>query len=114
MTELKNCLRAFNDPHPGVPGDAVLVVHHVVAGLEIVEEPGGVALAGTGSAVRAPPAGEVGLGEDGELRTREDAAPLERAHLDGQVQPLVAVLTPEGSQVRAALVLAHGPNLASA
>ena len=34
--------------HAGVAGHAVLVVHDVVAGLEVVEEPLGVALAGAG------------------------------------------------------------------
>ena len=53
--------------HAGVAGDAVVVVHDVVAGLEVVEEAGRVALARAGLAVGAAPAGEVGLGEHRQL-----------------------------------------------
>src|SRR3546814_9178379 len=50
--------------HAGVAGHAVLVVHHVVARLEVVEEALGVALADSGLAVGPAPAGEIVLGDD--------------------------------------------------
>jgi hypothetical protein len=53
--------------HAGVAGHAVLVVHDVVAGLEVLEEPGALALGGAGPPVGAPTTGEVGLGDDGQL-----------------------------------------------
>ena len=72
---------AFDAPdgalgHPRVAADAVLVVHDEVAGLERVVE----VCAATRAprpAVHTPPAGEVGLGDHGHLRPRDDDAALE-------------------------------------
>src|SRR5690606_7212127 len=64
--------------HAAVPGDAVLVVHDVVARLEVVEEAGGVGAATAGHAVGAAPSGEVALAEEGELQVGEDDPTLER------------------------------------
>ena len=64
--------------HAAVARDAVLVVHDVVAGLEVVEERAGVAAPRSRPAVGAAPAGEVGLGEHRELDRREDEAAVER------------------------------------
>ena len=76
--------------HAPEPGDAVLVVHDEVAGLEVVEEPLGVgAPAGPHRPVRAPPAGEVGLGEHRELDGREDEPALERRDHDVELQAVL-------------------------
>ena len=65
--------------HPAVAGDAVLVVHDVVAGLEVVEERARRRVRrGRGPAVGAAPAGEVGLGQHRQLDAGQDEAPLER------------------------------------
>ncbi len=69
--------------HAAVAGDAVLVVHDVVARLEVVEEPGRLAASGPGPTVGPPPAGDVGLGQHGQLHRRQQEAPLERLHDDG-------------------------------
>ena len=63
--------------HPAVAGDAVVVVHDVVADLEVVEEAAAVTAAGTGAAMGAASTGEVGLGQHRHLDLREDAAPLQ-------------------------------------
>ena len=68
--------------HPAVAGHAVLVVHHVVALLQVLEEAERVALADPGRAVGPATTGEVVLGQHGQLHRREDAAALERGHLD--------------------------------
>jgi hypothetical protein len=60
----------------------VLVVDDVVADLEVVEEPLGVAPAHPGPAVRPAPAGEVGLGQHRELGRAQDRAPLQRGDDD--------------------------------
>ena len=65
--------------HPAVAGDAVDVVHDVVARGEVVEEPVGGRGPRPRRAVRAAAAGEVGLGEHGELGRREDEAAVEAA-----------------------------------
>ena len=65
----------------------MLVVHDVVAGLEVVEELLGVALAGPGLAVAAPAAGEVGLGQQRQLHPGQDAAPLEGLDDDLALDP---------------------------
>jgi hypothetical protein len=52
--------------HAAVAGHAVLVVDDVVADLEVVEEALRVAAPGASAPVRPAPAGEVGLGEDGQ------------------------------------------------
>ena len=66
--------------HAAVAGHAVLVVHDVVADLEVVEEAAGVPLAGPGPPVGPAAAGEIGLGQHGDLGAGEDAAPLEGLH----------------------------------
>ena len=65
--------------HALVLADAVLVVHDVVAGLEVLERAGAVgALARAGGAVGAATAGEVALGDDRHLRVRQRAAAVQR------------------------------------
>ena len=68
--------------HALVLADAVLVVHDVVAGLEVLERGRALALAGAGLAVRPPPTGEVGLGDDGDLGVGQGAATMERGDDD--------------------------------
>ncbi len=63
--------------HALVLADAVLVVHHVVAGFEILEQAGALALARARLAVGAAPAGEVGLGDDGQLGGGHAAAAVQ-------------------------------------
>ena len=63
--------------HAAVAGHAVLVVDDVVALFEVVEEAPGVALAWAGGTVGPAPAGDVPLGEDGQLRPREDEPSLQ-------------------------------------
>ena len=64
--------------HALVLADAVLVVHDVVAGLEVLEEAGALALAWSRLTVCAAPAGEVALGDDRQLGLRERAAAVQR------------------------------------
>src|SRR4029077_6396885 len=60
--------------HPLVLADAVLVVHDVVAGLEVLERAGTLGpLSRPSRAVRPSPAGEVALGDDRHLRVRQGA-----------------------------------------
>jgi hypothetical protein len=54
--------------HALVVADAVLLMDDVVAGLQILEEAGALALAGPGLAVCAAATGEVTLGNDRDLR----------------------------------------------
>ena len=80
--------------HAGEPADAVDVVHHVVAGLEVIEE--GLGLAATlrsGLAMGPSTPGDVGLGQHGQLDARQDEAPLDRLDDDLQAgrRPLVDV-----------------------
>ncbi len=82
--------------HAAVAGDAVLVVHDVVARLEVVEEAGRLPPPGPGPAMGPAPAGDVGLGEHGQLHRGQEEAPLERLHHDaaargGEVGGLAAV-----------------------
>ena len=63
--------------HAAEAGDAVLVVHDVVAGVEVLEEPGALALAGAGAAVGASAPGELVLGEHGEPHRGQQEAALE-------------------------------------
>ena len=58
------------------------MVDDEVARLEVFEEPGGLALAGSGGAVGAPAAGEVGLGDDRQLRLVEHRAHVQRCDDD--------------------------------
>ena len=69
--------------HAREAADAVDVVHHMVAGLEVVEE--GLRLAtalGPGLAVRPPTSRHIGLRKHSELHRREDEAALDRLHDD--------------------------------
>ena len=68
--------------HAAVAGHAVLVVHDVVAGLEVVEEALGGRLAGAGPAVGAAAAGDVGLGQHRQLHRGQQEPPLQRHHHD--------------------------------
>ena len=63
--------------HAAVAGHAVLVVDDVVTRLQVVEELLRIATAGTSRAVTAPPAGEVGLGQQRQPHAGQDAPPLE-------------------------------------
>ena len=79
-------LHAADGPldHAGVAGDAVLVVHDVVARLQVVEEPLRVAAGPPGGAVGTAATGEVVLGDHGQLDGGQDAAALQRADVDGR------------------------------
>jgi hypothetical protein len=66
--------------HPLVVPDAVDVVHHVVAGLEVLEGGGALPRARPGRPVRPTSAGEVGLGDDRELRVGDGAPAVQRRH----------------------------------
>ncbi len=68
--------------HAAVAADAVVVVDDVVARAEVLEDAGGLAAAGPGRAVGAPAAGEVGLGEHGELDVGQHDAGVQRRHDD--------------------------------
>ncbi len=68
--------------HALVLPDAVLVVHDVVAGLQVFERAGALALLLADGAVGAAPAGEVALGDDRHLRVRQRAAPVQRGDDD--------------------------------
>ena len=72
--------RAFD--HAFVLADAVLVVHDVVAGLEVLERGRALALAGAGLAVGTPATRQVGLGDDGELGVGHGAPAVQRGHRD--------------------------------
>ena len=61
--------------HAAVAGDAVLVVHDVVARLEVVEEALRVATRAAGGAVGAAATGEVVLGEHRQLDGRAGCSP---------------------------------------
>ena len=65
----------------------MVMVDHEVARLEILEEPGGLALAGAGGAVGATPPGEVGLGDDRQLRLVEHRAHVQRRDDDAPAGP---------------------------
>ncbi len=98
--------------HAGEPGDAVLMMHDVVAGVEVVEEPFGVAVPSRpNGAVRTPAPREIGLREDGELDGRKDEAALERRHGDLEAKP---VLVEEAVDARlgAVAVGAHDDSVA--
>ena len=58
-------------------GHAVVLMHHERPGHEIVEEAALVAGPGPRRPVSAPPAGHVGLGEQGQLDLAQDRAPAE-------------------------------------
>ncbi len=64
--------------HPGVAGDAVVVVHDVAADLEVVEGSLRGAAPRSRRAVRSPATGEVGLGQHRELHRRQDHPALDR------------------------------------
>src|SRR6185503_6256787 len=65
-----------------VVADAVLVVHDVVAGLEVFEEPGALTLARPRLAVGATAPGEVAFGDDRQLRLGKGAAAMQRSDDD--------------------------------
>ena len=69
--------------HAAVAGDTVLVVHDVIADLEVFEEPLGVRAPGPRPPMGAAAAGHVVLGQHGELHARQDEAPFERLDDDG-------------------------------
>ena len=74
--------------HALVLADAVLVVHDVVAGLEVLERGRRLAaLAVARLAVGAAAAGEVGLGDDRDLGVRQGAAAVERCDDDRSARP---------------------------
>ena len=75
--------RAMGPTLAKVTGHAVVVVDHVVARLQVLEEALGVGAPGPGLAVRAAPAGHVALGEHGQLDVGQDEAPFEGLHHDG-------------------------------
>ena len=66
--------------HALVLAHAVLVVHHVVAGPQVFEEAGALAFARPGLAVAAAAAGEVALGNDGQLRGGQQEAAVQGGH----------------------------------
>ncbi len=68
--------------HPLVLADAVLMMHDVVAGLEVLERAGALALGLASRAVSSSTTGEVALGDDGDLRVRQGAAAMQRGHGD--------------------------------
>ncbi len=63
--------------HALVLADAVLVVHDVHAGLEILERRRPLALAGPGGTAGPATTGQVGLGDDGQLGVRQVATPVQ-------------------------------------
>ena len=65
--------------HALVLADAVLIVHDVVARLEIFEQSGALPLTRPCAAMCTPPAGEIGLGDHGQLRQRHIAAAMQRS-----------------------------------
>ena len=80
------------------------MVHDVVAGLEVVEEPLGIRpSAGARRSVRSTPAGEVGFGEHRELDRRKDEATFERGDIDLELQT-VLVEEPADARLRAVAV----------
>ena len=62
--------------HAAEPAHPVVVVHHVVAGREVVEEAAGLALARPGRAVGPPSAGEVGLASTASVHVGQHARRL--------------------------------------
>ena len=68
--------------HALVLADAVLVVHDVVAGLEVLERGRRFALLLADGAVGAAPTGEIALGDDRHLGVRQGAAAVQRGDGD--------------------------------
>ena len=68
--------------HALVLADAVLVVHDVVAGLEILERRRGLPLGLADRSVGASPTGEIALGDDRHLGVRQRAAAVQRRDRD--------------------------------
>ena len=88
--------------HAFVVPDTVLVVHDVVAGLEVLEGGGSLAARWTRLAVCSSAPGEIALGDHGDLGVRHGAAAMDRCDDDrpagsgrgtvagdGEVEPLV-------------------------
>src|SRR6478735_2259950 len=73
--------------HALVPADAVLVVDDVRTGLEVLEDGRALALARPGATVGAAPAGEVRLGDHGQLGRRDRAAAVQRSDGDRPAGP---------------------------
>ena len=65
--------------HAFVVADTVLVVHHIVAGLEVFEEATALALARAGLAMRAAATSEIALGDHRHLGRRNDEAAMQRS-----------------------------------
>ena len=84
--------------HPAVAADAVVVVDDVVAGLEVLEDRGGLAPAGRGGRwarrrpVRSPSAsdGQLGLGQDAAAVERGDHDPAVPGAVEALVEPAPA------------------------
>ena len=68
--------------HPAVAGHAVLAVDDVIARGEVVEEAVDGPGPGPGLAVGAAAPGDVGLGQNGHLRSGKDEAPVDSRHHD--------------------------------
>ena len=65
--------------HAFVVADTVLVVHHIVAGLEVFEEATALALARAGLAMRAAATGEIAFGDHRHLGRRNGETAMQRS-----------------------------------
>ena len=100
--------------HAVVLADAVLLVHDVVAGLQVLEEAGALALARPRLAVCPAPAGEVALGDDGELRRGQQEAAVQRCgdHVAAGLRQVGGVV--RGLELEAAFAQQRGEPLGRA